>query len=78
MQLFFSKTDLPNSSYDQSTLYIYITCVPPCSDIMTMVGQAQIDIASQMSMYEIAVMHDIVQELNTMIEVSHVTCLCIM
>ena len=36
---------------------------------MEMVGQAQIDIAGQMSQYEISVMHDVIQDLNTMLEV---------
>jgi len=39
------------------------------SSVLSMVGQAQIDIASQMSQYEISVMHDIIQDLNTMLEV---------
>ncbi len=35
-----------------------------------MVGQAQLDISAEMSQYEISVMHDIIQELNTMLDVS--------
>ena len=35
-----------------------------------MVGQAQQDIASQLATYEITIGHDIIQVLNTMIDVS--------
>ena len=40
-----------------------------CSTLLMMVGQAQQDIASQMANYELAIGHDVIIAMNTMIEV---------
>ena len=42
----------------------------PSRPVLMMVGQAQQDIASQLAQYEITISHDIITEINAMLEVS--------
>ena len=46
----------------------------PSRPVLMMVGQAQQDIASQLAQYEISISHDIITEINTMLDVSPWSC----
>ena len=45
--------------------------------VLMMVGQAQQDIASQLAQYEISISHDIITEINQMLEVSEKNSICV-